>query len=89
MSDDDYRFTDHPERVKLLRRGVEKLAQLRCDIAIPSHPDTNDTVSHLAALERSRTPNPLLDKDACRSLAATYAQRLHARLAEEKGPQNR
>lgn len=84
VSADDYRFTNHPERVAMLRRGAAKLASLRCDIAIPSHPDTNDTLKHLAALERSRRPNPLLDKAACRSLAATYASRLDARLAKEK-----
>lgn len=84
VSSDDYRFTGHPERVAMLRRGAAKLASLRCDIAIPSHPDTNDTLKHLAALERSRMPNPLLDKTACRSLAATYARRLDARLAKEK-----
>ncbi|MCW4461869.1 subclass B3 metallo-beta-lactamase [Sphingomonas sp. BT-65] len=84
VSADEYRFTDHPERVALLRRGAAKLAALRCDIAIPSHPDTNDTLKHLAALERSRVRNPLLDKAACRSLAATYSERLDARLAKEK-----
>lgn len=84
VSADAYRFTDHPERVAMLRQGAAKLASLRCDIAIPSHPDTNDTLKHLAALERSRERNPLLDKRACRSLAATYAQRLDARLAKEK-----
>lgn len=84
VSADDYRFTDHPERVALLRQGAAKLARLRCDIAIPSHPGTNRTLEHLAALERSRTRNPLLEKGACRSLAATYAQRLDARLAKEK-----
>lgn len=84
VSADDYRFTAHPQRVALLRSGAAKLAALRCDIAIPSHPGTNGTLEHLAALERSRVRNPLLDKDACRSLAATYAQRLDARLAKEK-----
>lgn len=84
VSDDHYRFTDHPERVALLRRGAAKLASLRCDIAIPSHPGTNDTLKHLAALERSRTPNPLIEKDPCKALAATYAERLDARLAKEK-----
>ncbi|WP_447728393.1 subclass B3 metallo-beta-lactamase [Sphingomonas koreensis] len=87
VSDDAYRFTDHPERVALLRRGAAKLASLRCDIAIPSHPSTNDTLAHLAALERSRAPNPLIDKNACTALAATYAQRLDARLAKEKAAQ--
>lgn len=84
VSDDHYRFTDHPERVALLSRGAAKLASLRCDIAIPSHPGTNDTLKHLAALERSRTPNPLIEKDPCKALAATYAERLDARLAKEK-----
>lgn len=84
VSDDHYRFTGHPERVALLRRGAAKLAALRCDIAIPSHPSTNDTLKHLAALERSRAPNPLIDGNACKALAATYTQRLDARLAKEK-----
>ncbi|WP_423601654.1 subclass B3 metallo-beta-lactamase [Sphingomonas sp. MS122] len=84
VSDDDYRFTAHPERVALLRQGAAKLATLRCDIAIPSHPGTNDTLQHLATLERSRARNPLLDRHACRSLAATYVQRIDARLAKEK-----
>lgn len=84
VSADDYRFTDHTERVAMLRRGAAKLASLRCDIAIPSHADTDDTIKHLAALERSRARNPLIDKGACRRLAATYAQRLDARLAKEK-----
>lgn len=84
VSADDYYFTRHPERVAMLRRGAAKLASLRCDIAIPTHPDTNDTLKHLAVLERTRVSNPLIDKGACRSLAATYAQRLDARLAKEK-----
>lgn len=87
VSDDHYRFTAHPERVALLRRGAAKLAALRCDIAIPSHPGTNDTLAHLAALERSRARNPLIEKNACRSLAATYVQRIDARLAKEKTAQ--
>lgn len=84
VSDDPYRFTDHPERVALLRRGAAKLASLRCDVAIPSHPGTNDTLAHLAALERSRTRNPLIENGPCKALAATYAQRLDARLAKER-----
>lgn len=84
VSDDHYRFTAHPERVALLRQGAAKLAGLRCDIAIPSHPGTNDTLKHLAALERSRASNPLIDRNACRSLAVIYSQRLDARLVKEK-----
>lgn len=84
VSDDHYRFTGHPERVALLRRGAARLAALRCDIAIPSHPGTNDTLEHLTALARSRAPNPLVERTPCKALAATYAQRLDARLAKEK-----
>lgn len=84
VSDDHYRFTGHPERVALLRRGAAALAGLRCDIAIPSHPGTNDTLEQLAALERSRTPNPMIDANACKALATTYAERLDKRLAKEK-----
>lgn len=86
VSDDHYRFTGHPERVALLRRGAAALAGLRCDVVIPSHPGTNDTLEHLTALEQSRTPNPLIEKDACKALAKTYADRLDARLAKEKAP---
>ena len=84
VSDDHYRFTGHPERVALLRRGAKALAGLRCDIAIPSHPGTNDTLERLTALERSRTPNPMIETGACKTLAKTYAERLDARLAKEK-----
>jgi len=84
VSDDHYRFGDHPERVALLRRGAAKLSSLRCDIAIPSHPGTNVTLRHLAALERSPARNPLIETAPCKALAATYAQRLDARLAKEK-----
>lgn len=86
VSDDHYRFTGHPERVALLRRGATALAGLRCDVVIPSHPGTNDTLEHLTALEQSRTPNPMIEKDACKALAKTYADRLDARLAKEKAP---
>lgn len=84
VSDDHYRFSDHPERAALLRRGATALAGLRCDIAIPSHPGTNDTLKHLTALERSRAPNPLIETGACKALAKTYADRLDARLVKEK-----
>jgi metallo-beta-lactamase class B len=84
VSDDHYRFTDHPERVALLRRGATALAGLRCDIAIPSHPGTNDTLKHFAALARSRTPNPMIEQGACKALATTYTERLDKRLAKEK-----
>jgi len=87
VSDDHYRFTDHPERVALLRRGAAALAGLRCDIAIPSHPGTNGTLEQLTALQRSRTPNPMIDANACKALAATYTERLDKRLAKEKGGQ--
>lgn len=83
VSDDEYRFADHPERVAMLRRGAAKLAALRCDIAIPTHPDTNATLEHLATLSRRRAPNPLIEPGACRTLAATYGKRLDARLAKE------
>lgn len=84
VSDDHYRFSGHPERVALLRQGMAKLAALSCDVAIPSHPGTNDTIEHLAALARGRTPNPMVETDACRALAKTYADRLDARLVKEK-----
>lgn len=84
VSDDHYRFSDHPERVALLRQGAASLAALRCDIAIPSHPGTNGTLEHLAALERSRARNPLIEKAPCRALATIYTERLDARLAKEK-----
>ena len=57
------------------------VASRRCDIAIPSHPGTNATLDHLAALEHSRARNPLIETAPCKALAATYAQRLDARLA--------
>ena len=84
VSGDAYRFADHPERVAMLRMGAAKLAALPCDIAIPTHPDTNATLERLARLTQGRMPNPLIERGACRTLAATYGKRLDARLAKEK-----
>ncbi|WP_394727966.1 subclass B3 metallo-beta-lactamase [Altererythrobacter sp. GH1-8] len=77
VSADDYRFSDHPEYLAEYRAGLDRLAQLDCDILLAPHPSHARLFTHL----EERT---LLTMEAP---CATYAAQKHAdldrRLAKE------
>lgn len=77
VSADDYRFTDHPDYVAMLRATFAKLSAFPCDILVTPHPAASNLFARLsgaAALE---------DRDACRLYASGAAERLDVRLAKE------
>lgn len=77
VSRDDYRFSDHPERVAPFRETFRRVGQMGCDILITPHPSFSDLFARLAG------DQPLIDRDACRRLAHQSRERLEARLARE------
>lgn len=77
VSRDDYRFTDHPERVAPFRSTFARVNRLPCDILVTPHPSFSNLFQRLAGAE------PLQDRDACRRLVHLMAGRLDARLARE------
>lgn len=77
VSRDDYRFTDHPERVAPFRATFERVRRMPCDILVTPHPGFSNLFERMAGRE------PLIDRDACRRLVRAMGERLDARLARE------
>jgi metallo-beta-lactamase class B len=79
-SSDNYRFSDHPERVAPFRTTFVRVNRLACDILVTPHPDFSNLFPRLSGTE------PLIDRDACRRLVHLMRGRLDARLAREAIP---
>ncbi len=77
VSADDYRFTDHPGYVAMLRGTFAKVPGLPCDLLITPHPGASSLFERLAG------EAPLVDSGACKAYAAGAAKRLDERLAKE------
>ena len=77
VSADDYRFSDHPDYVAMMRATFAKVPELPCDILITPHPGASDLFERLAGKA------PLADPNGCRTYAADAAKRLDERLAKE------
>lgn len=77
ISSDDYRFSDHPERVEAARAGLRVMESLPCDLMLTPHPDGS------ALLERLSGKQPLTGPRACVAYADQGGQRLANRLASE------
>lgn len=81
VSRDDYRFTNHPERVAPFRATFERVRRMPCDILVTPHPGMSSLFERMAGRE------PLIDRDACRRLVRAMGERLDARLAREQAAQ--
>ncbi|HKT85405.1 MAG TPA: subclass B3 metallo-beta-lactamase [Novosphingobium sp.] len=77
VSADDYRFTDHPDRIAQVRTGLARIAELPCDILVTPHPSASNFFERLAGKA------PLVDASACSAYARSAATRFDERLASE------
>ena len=77
VSNDTYRFSNHPALLTTFRASIAKIAASPCEILLTPHPSASDMRTRLAA------GKPLLDPDACRNYAAQLTRNLDARLAKE------
>ncbi len=77
ISNDNYRFSDHPNDVAAFRTSIAKIAASPCDILVTPHPSASKLGERFAA------GKPLLDEDGCKAYAADRLQLLDARLAKE------
>lgn len=80
ISNDSYRFSDHPAYVQAFRASIARIAESPCDILLTPHPGASDMPKRLAA------GTPLLDEEACKAYAATRSGQLEERLAKEAAP---
>ena len=78
VSADNYRFSDHAERVAALKASFATVAGLRCDLVVTPHPSASDLYARLAG--KASLVNP----HACVDLAATSAAKLNERLHKER-----
>jgi metallo-beta-lactamase class B len=80
-----YRFTDHPDVIAQLRRSINRLSELPCDIVVSTHPSATNLDAKLKkrAELKDAGPDPFVDQ-GCKALAATAMKGLETRLAEEK-----
>jgi metallo-beta-lactamase class B len=80
VSADNYRFTDHPEYVAVLKRTIARVAAIKpCDILVAPHPSQSNF------FERLSGEQPLVDDAGCANYAKAASDRLAARLAKEAG----
>jgi len=82
ISDDAWRFRDHPDYVAAFRRTLDAVAALPCDILVTPHP----AASGLWARLGPRAGQPLAQAGACRAYAGQARAGLDRRLAGEAAP---
>ena len=77
VSSEGYRFSDHPGYLAAYREGIDRIAAQTCDILLTPHPSASEMRAKLLAGDLSSGMD-------CKQYAASIAERLDARLAEEE-----
>lgn len=85
VSAEGYRFSDpaNTSVAKSFRRTFAALREMPCDILLTAHPNHAGGDKKLAALRAGASPNPFIDRAACRAYADAYEILLDKRLAGE------
>lgn len=83
VSDDGYRFSDHPELLRGFDKSFATLSALPCDILLTPHPGFSNIFGRLKARDGGK-PDGFVDANACRALAASSRDDLTKRLARER-----
>ena len=79
ISDDSYRFSEHPDYVAAFRATLSRVAALDCDILVTPHHSASRLWSRIGPAANE----PLVDSGACRAYAKYASERLDKRLADE------
>lgn len=85
VSDDHYHFGSKANRkaTDKFRSTIARMRKLPCDILITAHPAQSGGDVKFRALLTDPTPNPFIDKSACRSYADRHEQLLNEKIAKE------
>lgn len=78
ISDDVFRYSDHPDYVEAFRHGLATIGALPCDVLIAPHPLTADLFARLDGRV------PLVDSAACKRYSNTGRNNLDQRLRTER-----
>jgi metallo-beta-lactamase class B len=75
-----FRFSDTPARIAQFYASIARVAQLRCDILVPVHPEFGDLFSRLS---HSNNASRFVDTNACQRYATAARMRLQQMIANE------
>jgi metallo-beta-lactamase class B len=79
----------HADLTVRLRKSIQTVANLPCDILISVHPEVSGADEKLKKLETKPATNPFIDPQACRAYARSYDKALDARIEQEKAAQRK
>lgn len=79
LTDDEYRYRDHPDLLARLRASIAAVAGTPCDLLLTPHPDASRLWERIGP----GAQHPLIDTGACRRYAERSADSLAKRLAKE------
>jgi metallo-beta-lactamase class B len=85
VASDGFRYTaskDYPHALADFERSFKTLESLTCDLLITPHPAASNFWKRLAG--RTAETNPLVDRNACRTLVESSRKALAVRVAREK-----
>lgn len=77
LTDDEFRYSAHPDLVAAFRAGLDRIDALPCDILITTHVQASDLLARLDSAQ------PLVDAGACKAYAARGRKGLDERLAKD------
>jgi metallo-beta-lactamase class B len=86
---DGFRYTaseDYPQALADFERSYKTLSSLTCDILITPHPGASDFWTRVTG--RTAAANPLVNRNACRTLVEMSRKALAERVAREKAARN-
>lgn len=87
ISTEGFRFTDsraHPHALDDFENSYKFLETTPCDILITAHPGVSSLWERLEARQSETTPDPMVDREACRELATKSRAQLRQRIDEER-----
>lgn len=80
LTDDEYRYGDHPEFLAQMRAGIATVAALPCDLLVTPHPDASRLWQRVGPAATA----PLIDASGCRRYAGNAQASLGKRLTKER-----
>lgn len=86
VSQGDFRFSGGkgtPDVSKLFKASIDKIAALKCDVLLTTHPGASGMMEKLAT--KTAAHNPFIAPGACRDLASRANAGLATRIATEQG----
>ena len=79
----------HPDVSAAFRRSIDTVRELPCDIMLSTHPEASGLFERLERRAASPAPDPLIDRNACRTLADKASRQLDERLETERSQKPR